>query len=146
MVFLLNGQKSFLQAVSPEPKVLLIKLKDGEHKLRLGEWRPPNGVNREPGFWALVLNQAACIQTTAPPSTAYPGQVMYAFFCSLVNWDHYGTSGLGWGWGWGVHDSKVDICVKDIRRGPVVIPSIIIVSVPSHHCLFLICLLWPPFQ
>ena len=50
--------------------------------------------------------------------------------------------------GGGVNECKVDVCVKDIRRGPVIIPSI------THHCLcsstslfvYLICLLRPPFQ
>ena len=36
--------------------------------------------------------------------------------------------GLGVGGG-GVNECKVDVCVKDIKRGPVIIPSI------THHCL-----------
>ena len=77
---------------------------------------------------------------------SWAGNVCLLLFpCKLIiTWP---TAKAGGGGG-GVHESKVDICVKDIRRGPVVIPSII------HHCLcsftslsvFLICLLWPPFQ
>ena len=136
MVFLLNRQKSFLQTVSPEPKVLSIKLKDGEHKLRLGEWRPPNGVT-EPGFWALVLNQAAWIQTTAPPSTAYPGQVMYTFFCSLANWSLHDLR-LRLGVGVGVCMTAKLIYVWRTLEGVLSSSpaSLIIVCVSSHHCLF----------